>query len=121
MPEHYRPITSSLRSRLLVLTFFFVMVVSGFVYLPSIATFRQEFLEKRLENAQIAALALEERGESAVSPQLEEQLLDQSGVIAVILQNQEKSLFLGFNLMPEEVDASFDLRTVSLGMLIIDA
>ncbi len=121
MPEHYRPITSSLRSRLLVLTFFFVMVVSVFVYLPSIATFRQEFLEKRLENAQIAALALEERGGSTVSPQLEEQLLDQSGVIAVILQNQEKSLFLGFNLMPEEVDASFDLRTISLGMLIIDA
>lgn len=121
MSEHYRPITSSLRSRLLVLTFFFVMVVSAFVYLPSIATFRQEFLEKKLENAQIAALALEERGESAVSPQLEEQLLDKSGVIAVIIQNQERSLFLGFNLMPEEVDATFDLRNVSLGMLIVDA
>lgn len=121
MPEHYRPITSSLRSRLLILTFFFVMVVSGFVYLPSIATFRQEFLEKRLENAQIAALALEERGENAVSPQLEERLLAQSGVIAVILRNEDKSLFLGFNVMPEEVDDSYDLRTSSLGMLVIDA
>lgn len=121
MPEHYRPITSSLRSRLLILTFFFVMVVSVFVYLPSIATYRLEFLEKRLENAQIAALALEERGDNAVSPQLEERLLDQSGVIAVILRKEDKSLFLGFNVMPEEVDASYDLRTTSLGMLIFDA
>lgn len=121
MPEHYRPITSSLRSRLLILTFFFVMVVSVFVYLPSIATYRLEFLEKRLENAQIAALALEERGGTAVSPQLEERLLEQSGVIAVILRNEDKSLFLGFDVMPEEVDASYDLRTTSLGMLIFDA
>lgn len=121
MPEHYRPITSSLRSRLLILTFFFVMVVSVFVYLPSIATFRQEFLEKRLENAQIAALALEERGDNSVSPQLEERLLAQSGVIAVILRKEDKSLFLGFNVMPEEVDDSFDLRSTSLGMLVFDA
>ena len=121
MPEQYRPITSSLRSRLLILTSIFVMVVSVFVYLPSIATFRLEFLEKRLENAQIAALALEERGGASVSPQLEERLLARSGVIAVIIRNEDKSLFLGFNVMPEEVDASYDLRTTSLGMLIFDA
>lgn len=121
MPEHYRPVTSSLRSRLLILTSLFVMVVSVFVYLPSIATYRQDFLQKRLENAQIAALALEERGDDAVSPMLEERLLDQSGVIAVILRNDERSLFLGFNVMPEEVDASYDLRNPSLGMMIMDA
>jgi signal transduction histidine kinase len=97
------------------------MVVSVFVYLPSIATYRQDFLQKRLENAQIAALALEERGDNSVSPMLEERLLDQSGVIAVILRNDERSLFLGFNVMPEEVDASYDLRNPSLGMMIMDA
>lgn len=121
MPEHYRPITSSLRSRLLLLTILFVMVISIFVYLPSIATFRQDFLEKRLENAQIAALALEERMGNAVSPELEERLLERSGVIAVIMRNEDKSLFLGFNVMPEEVDASYDLRNTSLGMLVVDA
>lgn len=121
MPEHYRPITSSLRSRLLILTFLFVMVLSMVVYLPSIATYRQDFLEKKLENAQIAALALEERGDNSVSPVLEQQLLNQSGVIAVILRNEDKSLFLGFDLMPEEVDESYDLRNTSLGMLVVDA
>lgn len=121
MPEHYKPITASLRSRLLILTTFFVMVISGFVYLPSIATFRAEFLEKRLENAQIAALALEERGGTSVSPELEQELLTQAGVIAVIIRNDDRSLFLGFDVMPEEVDETFDLRNPSLGMLIFDA
>lgn len=121
MPEHYRPITSSLRSRLLILTIAFVMVISGFVYLPSIATFRQDFLQTRLANAQIAALALEERGDALVSPMLEERLLNEAGVIAVIMRNEDKSLLLGFNVMPEEVDETYDLRNPSLGMLIIDA
>lgn len=121
MPEQYRPITSSLRSRLLILTFIFVMVISGFVYLPSIATFRQDFIQKRLENAQIAALALEERGDAPVSPMLEERLLNQSGVIALIMRNEDRSLLLGFNVMPEEVDEAYDLRNPSLGMLIFDA
>lgn len=121
MPEHYKPITSSLRSRLLILTFIFVMVVSVFVYLPSIATFRADFLEKRLENAQIAALALEERGTNSVSPELEQELLTQAGVIAVIIRSEDRSMFLGFDVMPEEVDETYDLRNPSLGMLILDA
>lgn len=121
MPEHYRPFTSSLRSRLLILTFLFMMVMSVFVYVPSIATYRQDFLEKRMENAQIAALALEEAPNNAVSPALERELLNTAGVIAVIMRREDKSLFLGFDVMPEEVDATFDMRNASLGTLIMDA
>ncbi|MBL4837731.1 MAG: HAMP domain-containing histidine kinase [Kordiimonadaceae bacterium] len=121
MPEHYRPVTSSLRSRLLILTFLFVMVVSAFVYLPSIATFRQDFLEKRMGNAQIAALALEAAENNAISPELEERLLSTSGVIAVVMRGTEKSILLGFDIMPDEVDASYDMRQPSLGSLIFDA
>jgi signal transduction histidine kinase len=121
MPEHYRPITSSLRSRLLILTFLFVMVVSVVVYLPSIATFRQDYIETKLENAQIAVLALEEAPGNMVSPALEQRLLTQSGVIAIIVRREDKSLVLGFDVMPDEVNATFDLRNPSLGMLIMDA
>lgn len=121
MPEHYRPVTSSLRSRLLVLTILFVMAVAVLVYLPSIATFRQEFLEKRLQNAEIAALALEEAPNNSVSPELEERLLDRAGVISVVWRQETKSYILGFSVMPDEVDATFDLRQPSLGTLIADA
>ncbi|WP_155895814.1 HAMP domain-containing histidine kinase [Kordiimonas gwangyangensis] len=91
------------------------------VYLPSIATFRQDYIETRLENAQIAVLALEEAPGNMVSPALEQRLLSQSGVIAIIVRREDKSLVLGFDVMPDEVNATFDLRNPSLGMLIMDA
>jgi len=121
MPEHYRPITSSLRSRLLILTIIFVMGISGLIYPTSIAAFRQDYLETRLENAQIAALALEAAPGNTVSPDLEQRLLNQSGVIAIIMRREDKSLLLGFDVMPEEVEETFDLRNPSLGTLIVDA
>ncbi|NVJ98797.1 MAG: HAMP domain-containing histidine kinase [Alphaproteobacteria bacterium] len=105
----------------MVLTFLFVMVISALIYPTSIAAFRQDYLETRLENAQIAALALEAAPGNMVSPELEERLLAQSGVIAIIMRRDDKSLLLGFNVMPEEVSATFDLRNPSLGMLIMDA
>ncbi len=118
MPEHYKPFTSSLRARLLLLTIVFVMVISVFVYLPSIATFRQDYLEKRMENAQIAALALEEAPNNAVSPKLEAELLETAGVIAIIMRREDKSLFLGYDAMPEDYDLIVDMRNPSLGLLI---
>lgn len=121
MPEHYKPLTSSLRSRLLILTFLFVMGISALIYPTSIASFRQDFLETRLENAQIAALALEAAPNNMVSPELEQRLLTQSGVIAMIMRREDKSLLLGFDVMPEEAEATYDLRNPSLGMLIMDA
>lgn len=121
MPEHYKPLTSSLRTRLLVLTILFVMVISALIYPTSIAAFRQDYLETRLENAQIAALALEAAPGNMVSPELEQRLLTQSGVIAIIMRRDDKSLLLGFDVMPEEVAATFDLRNPSLGTLIMDA
>lgn len=97
------------------------MIVSGFVYLPSIATFRQEFLEKRLENAQIAAIALEVAENNMISPEYEKRLLDTSGVLSIIMRREDISLLLGIDFIPERVDADFDMRQPSLGQLIKDA
>ncbi len=121
MPDYYKPVSSSLRSRLLILTFVFVMIISGFVYLPSIATFRQEFIEKRLENAQIAAIALEVAEDNMISPEYEKRLLDTSGVLSVIMRREDRSLILGIDFVPERVDAEFDMRKPSLGELIKEA
>ncbi len=88
------------------------------MYLPSIATFRQDFLEKRLENAQIATIALEAAPNNSVSPDHEHRLLETSGVISVIMRREDKSYLLGLDTMPEEVQAVYDMREPSLGMLI---
>ncbi len=121
MPELYRPITSSLRSRLLFLTVVFILVVEMFIYVPAIATYRQGFLEERMVAAQIAGLSLEEAPGNNISPDLERELLATAGVISVIMRREDKSLLLGYDLMPEEPEATFDLTNPSLGTLIIDA
>ena len=121
MPDQYRPLTSSLRTRLLIITVIFVLVVEVFVYMPSIATFREGFIEQRLAAAQIAALSLEEAPGYMVSPELERNLLASSGVIAIAIRRKDRSHLLGFDQMPLEVNASYDIRNNPLGVLVSDA
>ena len=49
---------NSLSGRFLTLTIIFVMLAEILIFVPSIARFREEFLQNRLERAQIASLAL---------------------------------------------------------------
>ena len=50
--------TNTLSGRFLVLTILFVMLAEVFIFVPSIARFRQDYMVNRLERAQIASLAL---------------------------------------------------------------
>ncbi len=99
----------------------FITLVEVLVYLPSIATFRESFLEQRLAAAQIAALSLEEAPQNMVSLDLERNLLTSAGVIAIAIRRKDKSHLLGFDQMPSEVNADFDIRNNPLGVLVRDA
>jgi len=123
MRDMYQPVTSSLRSRLLVLTVVFVMMVEALIYLPSIASFRQTFLEQRVANAQIAALAMNTAPDAMISVDQEHELLQSAGVIAVVLPLRDRTLFLGYDLIPfeDDIDARYDIRNASLADLIQDA
>ncbi len=121
MPDRYRSISVSLRSRLLLLTMLYVLMVASMIYIPSLANFRQGFLEERLSAAQIAALALEEAPNNIISSELEANLLEAAGVMTIIMRRQDKSLLLGFDNLTEKVDADYDLRSPLLKDLIADA
>lgn len=121
MPEHYRPVTASLRSKLLIITVLFVMMVEAFVYLPAIATFRETYLSQTLKAAQIAALSLEASPMNKVPPSLERSLLSSAGVVAIMMRRNEQSRMLGFDQMPADVDAVYDIRGAALGTLVKDA
>ncbi len=49
---------TTLSGRFLILTIIFVMLAEVFIFVPSVARFRQDYLLARLERAQIASLAL---------------------------------------------------------------
>ena len=66
---------AGLSARLLVLTVAFVMLAEVLIYAPSIARFRQVYLDERLADAHLAILALEATPDQMVSEELELELL----------------------------------------------
>ncbi len=100
----------TLTGRLLALTIAFVMLAEVMIFVPSIARFRLEFLESRLERAQIAALSLLAASDYMVDDALENELLKTAGVLNVVLRrNAVRELVLS-SPMPGEIERTYDLR-----------
>lgn len=103
---------NSLSGRFLVLTLVFVMLAEIMIFVPSIARFRQDYLIDRLERAQIASLAII-AGQGMVDEELEDELLENAGVLNVVLRRDDfRQLMLSSPLI-EPISASFDLRDPS--------
>src|SRR5579871_3780463 len=83
-----RPTRFGMSGKLLVLTILFVMLAEVLIYVPSIATFRQNWLRDRLAAAHTAALVREAIPETngKVPDGLARQILDAVGAKAVVLK-----------------------------------
>jgi signal transduction histidine kinase len=112
-----------LSARLLVLTVCFVMLSEVLIYAPSIARFRETWLEERLANAFLAILALEATPDYMIDPELELKLLDTAGARRVALHTPEgKNLLLRGSMSSSQiVDATIDLSDQMAPTLIKDA
>ncbi len=111
---------NSLSGRFLLLTVAFVMFAEVMIFVPSIARFREDFLLSRLDRAQIASLGLL-AGEGMIDEELEAELLENAGVLNVVLRRDEMRHLVLSSPIPVPIDASYDLRRVSPWMLIADA
>ena len=78
---------NTLSGRFLILTTVFVMLAEVLIFVPSISRFRQDYLEDRLERAQIASLAL--LADDMIESSLERELLENAGVYNVVLRRDE--------------------------------
>ena len=88
---------------------------------PSVARYRADYLEARLERAQIASLALL-ASDGSIAGELAAELLDNAGVFNVVLRRDENPRTGPCLLpLPGPVDASFDLRNANLLGLTRDA
>jgi signal transduction histidine kinase len=110
-------VANTLSGRFLILTVIFVMLAEVFIFLPSIARFREDYLLARLERAQIASLALLAT-EGMIDDALEAELLENAEVLNVVLRRDAvRQLILSTEEMPR-VAASFDLRdATALGLM----
>ncbi|ETX14937.1 ATPase [Roseivivax halodurans JCM 10272] len=110
---------NSLSGRFLILTTIFVMLAEVLIFVPSVARFRESYLETRLERAQIASLAA--LASDTIDPSLEEELLLNAGVYNVVLRRDEARQLMLASPIPGEISATYDLRNASAMTLIRDA
>ena len=106
--------------RLLVLTIFFVMVAEVLIYVPSIANFRQGWLEDRIAAAHLAILALEATPDQIVSERLKGQLLDHAGAHAIVMHQPGMRLLLASDSLPA-MDLEEHLGEGTVPMLVWEA
>lgn len=111
---------NSLSGRFLMLTVVFVMVAEVLIFVPSVARFREDFLLSRLERAQIASLALL-AAEDMIDEELEAELLENAGVLNVVLRRDEIRQLILSSPIPAPIHATFDLRDAGPWELIRDA
>ena len=110
---------NTLSGRFLILTIIFVMLAEVFIFVPSVARFREDYLLNRLERAQIASLALE--ADDMISTQLEAELLRNAEVFNVVLRRDEVRQLALSSPIPSPVQATYDMRTPTAMTLIGDA
>lgn len=112
-------VLNSLSGRFLILTVVFVMLAEILIFVPSIARFREDFLNARLDRSQIASLALLASDE--ISDDLQKELLQNAGVFNVVLRRNESRQLVLSSPIPEPVTTTFDMRNATAFELIRDA
>ena len=112
---------NTLSGRFLGLTIVFVMLAEVMIFVPSVARFRLDYLQNRLEIAQLAALALLATPDEMVAPDLEAELLETADVLNVVLRRDGIRELVLASEMPPMVADVFDLTTADGFTLVRDA
>ncbi len=102
-----------------MLTLIFVMAAEIMIFVPSVARFRIDYLQARLESGQLASLAL--LGNEMIEAELEEELLRNAEVYNVVLwRNEVRQLALS-SPIPGQIYRTYDLQETNPLRLIKDA
>ena len=110
---------STLSGRFLTLTAAFVILAEVLIFVPAVARSRLDYLELRLEAAQIASLA--RLADDSLDEELKQELLRNAGVYNVVLRRDEVRQLALSSTIPEPISATYDLRDTSPATLIRDA
>ena len=112
---------NTLSGRFLGLTILFVVIAEVLIFVPSIARFRLDYLQNRLDLAQLAALALLATPDEMVAPDLEAELLDTAEVLNVVLRRDDVRELVLASQLPAPVVETFDIRDAESTTLMRDA
>src|SRR5688572_1799260 len=96
----------SLSNKLLLMTLLFVMAAEILIYIPSIANFRNVWLQEKLDSAAVVAMAAGAAPAAALPRDLEERMLRSIGVAAIALTSHGQRWFIAGEGMPTAAAAS---------------
>jgi len=102
-----------LSGKLLGLTILFVMIAVVLIYVPSIASYRVNWINDRLAAAHTAALVLEAAPSGMVPESLRRQLLESIGAKSVVMKTGQQRRLLAVSENPTALQQQIDLRHVS--------
>src|SRR5262249_22291449 len=102
-----------LSGKLLGLTIVFVMIAVVLMYVPSIATYRINWLNDRLAAAYTAALVLDAAPSGMVQVSLRRQILDCVGAKSVVMKVGQTRRLLAVSENPEILHQDVDMRHVT--------
>lgn len=120
-PVPARSVSWGLSARLLVLTVLFVMLSEVLIFVPSVARYRLDYLEAKLDAAHLATFALAATPNNMVSQSLADMLLAHVGAHGIVVHKPDNTTLMLDSTMPPHIDATYDLRGESFPMLIADA
>ena len=109
----------TLRGRFMILTIIFVLIAEVLILVPSVARYRAEYLQSRLQRAQIASLALL-ASDGTISDTLAEELLVNAGVFNVVLRRDAVRELVLSSPVPGPITATYDLRAPAQWELMRD-
>jgi signal transduction histidine kinase len=121
MPKRWRDRTStawslfadSLSGRLLLLTLLLVMAGEIMVFVPALARFYVNDLERRVVTAELAILPFTAPGSERFSPDLRRELLSRADAAAVMLKRVDQHQLFLMTEAPAHVDLTLDLGHLS--------
>lgn len=108
-----------LSGKLLLLTIAFVMLAEIFIYVPSVANFRNTWLQDRLTTAGVAASVLAET--NTIAPRLQEELLRTTGAVAIALDQGSQRSLIAMSEMPPAVEFVVDMGQMTPLTTIMDS
>ena len=107
--------------KLLVLTVLYVMLSEVLIYVPSIANFRNNWLQDRMTMADAASSVLAESVTAEVPRGIQKDLLAAVGAKAIAIRTGATSRLIATVDMPPHIDATADLRSMQPVTDIVDA
>ena len=100
-----------LSGKLLILTVLFVMLAEVFIYVPSVANYRNSWLNDRLTTAGVAASVLSET--NTIAPRLQEELLKATGAKAIALKQGGRRSLIAMADPPGDIAFVVEMDRVS--------